>query len=271
VRYTVLIFTAIILLGGGLLSCNEKRDIRGEQKEYSLDRTKFRGYLVYDHKQKGRRPGVLIFPEWWGQNKEVRKRADMLAELGYTALVADMYGEGKEADTFDEAAELASSVSKNPELRQQRFMAALEDLKKHKYVDPEKIAAIGYSFGGNIVLQSALDGADIDGVVSFYGGFLVTIPPDASGVKARILVLHGEKDWYVTPQMLAKFKVEMKKSGIHYEFKAYSEANHGYTNPEAEALKEKFKGMHLDYNEAADKQSWEDLQKFLQSVFYDIE
>jgi dienelactone hydrolase len=260
----------MLVLGGGLLSCSEEHSIRGEQSDYTLDDTFFQGYLSYDLNQKGKRPGVLIFHEWWGQNKHVRKSADMLAGLGYTALVADMYGEGKQADNFDEAAQFASAVSTDPELRKKRFMAALEHLKKHESVDPEKIAAIGYSFGGNIVLQSALDGVDIDGVVSFYGGFMVKTPADSIAVKARILILHGDKDWYVTPQMLSKFKMDMKKAGIAYELKAYNEANHGYTNPEAEALKEKFKGMHLEYNEAADKQSWEDMQKFLQAVFYKL-
>jgi len=267
-RHVVLIFTLILVLGGGLLSCSEKFDVRGVQSEYSSDETIFRGYLAYDRNQQGKGPGVLIFHEWWGQNKHVRKRADMLAELGYTALVADMYGEGKQADTYDEAAQLASEVSTNPELRQKRFMAALEHLKKHEMVDPEKIAAIGYSFGGNIVLQSALDGLDIDGVVSFYGGFHVKTPADSGAVKARILILHGDKDWYVTPQMLAKFRIDMKKAGITYELKSYNNANHGYTNSEAEALKETFKGMHFEYNEAADKQSWEDMKKFLHSIFY---
>lgn len=148
-------------------------------------------------------------------------------------------------------------------------MVALEHLKKHELVDAEKIAAIGYSFGGNIVLQAALDGLDIDGVVSFYGGFLVKIPADSSAVKARILILHGDKDWYVTPQTLSKFKIDMKKAGIAYELKTYNEANHGYENPEAETLKEKFRGMHFEYNEAADKKSWEDMQNFLRSIFFE--
>jgi dienelactone hydrolase len=105
-------------------------------------------------------------------------------------------------------------------------------------------------------------------VVSFYGGFLLEPPNDAAGVTARMLILHGDKDWYVTPQMLAGFKMKMKKAGIKYEMISYEEANHGYTNPDAEALKERFKGMRLEYNEAADKKSWEDMSQFLQTIFY---
>lgn len=267
-KYLVQTLTLILVVGGVFFSCTERQSIIGRQSEYSLDDTIFQGYLSYDTKQKKRRPGILIFHEWWGQNNHVRKRADMLAGLGYIALVADMYGEGRQARNFDEAVQFASEVSTIPGLRQKRVMAALEHLKNHELVDAEKIAAIGYSFGGNVVLQAALDGLDIDGVVSFYGGFLVRTPADSSAVKARLLILHGEKDWYVTPQMLSKFKIDMQKAGIAYELKVYDEANHGYSNPDAETLREKFRGMHFEYNEAADKKSWEDMQEFLKSVFY---
>jgi dienelactone hydrolase len=179
-----------------------------------------------------------------------------------------MYGNGKQASNFDEAVQLAQEIAKDPDIRRERFMAAVDFLKQHETVDPERIAAIGYSFGGNMVLKMALDGADLDGVVSFYGGFLVDPPTEPTEVKARILILHGDKDWYVTPQMLTKFKIEMKKAGVKYELISYEEANHGFTNPDAEALKEKFKGMRLEYNEEADKKSWEDMSKFLQTIFY---
>lgn len=252
------------------VSCSEKQNISGEPVEYSAADVTLKGYLAYDKHQKGRRPGILVVHEWWGQNKQVRRRADMLAGLGYTALAVDMYGDGKQAGDFDEAAKLAQEISNNPDIRRARFIAALEFLKQHETVDPERIAAIGYSFGGNTVLKMALEGADLKGVVSFYGGFLVEQPTDPDEVKARILILHGDKDWYVTPQMLAGFKMKMKKAGIKYEMISYEEANHGYTNPEAEALKERFKGMRLEYNAEADKKSWDDMQKFLKTIFYEL-
>jgi dienelactone hydrolase len=263
-----LILSILFFICGLTVSCSEKQDITGQSVEYSAGDLTLKGYLAHDKHQKGRRPGILVVHEWWGQNKQVLGRADMLAGLGYTALAVDMYGDGRQAGNFDEASKLAQEISNNPDIRRARFMAALDFLKQHETVDPESIAAIGYSFGGNTVLKMALEGADLDGVVSFYGGFLVEPPTDPAGVKARMLILHGDKDWYVTPQMLAGFKMKMKKAGIKYELISYEEANHGYTNPEAEALKERFKGMRLEYNEAADKKSWEDMSKFLQTIFY---
>jgi dienelactone hydrolase len=263
-----LTLSILILIYGLTVSCSEKNDITGEPVDYSIGDLTLKGYLAYDKHQTGRRPGILVVHEWWGQNKQVLRRADMLAGLGYTALAVDMYGDGKQAGNFDEASELAREVSTNPDIRRARFIAALDFLKQHETVDTESIAAIGYSFGGNMVLKMALEGADLDGVVSFYGGFLVEPPTDQAGVKARILILHGSKDWYVTPQMLAGFKMKMKKAGIKYEIISYEEANHGYTNPDADLLKDKFKGMHLEYNVEADKKSWDDMKKFLETVFY---
>jgi len=248
-------------------SCTEKPAIQGEVHEYKAeDGTIFKGYISYDRNKKGKRPGVLVLHEWWGYNEQVRKRADMLAALGYTALVADMYGGGKQANNSQEAAELAKEVSGNAELRRSRFMAAMNFLQQQENVDPERIAAIGYSFGGYVALQEALDGADLDGVVSFYGGMLVEMPETPGTVKSRILILQGENDWYVTPQMVVQFKTDMKNAGANYEIISYKDAEHGYANPESDALAEKFKGMHIKYSEEADKKSWEDMKKFLQEV-----
>ena len=149
-------------------------------------------------------------------------------------------------------------------------MAALDVLKKQETVDVNNIAAIGYSFGGNVVLQMALEGIDIDGAVSFHGGLLVTKPEEPGSVRARILILQGEKDWYVTPQIKTGFKTDMNKSETEYKIITYKEAQHGYTNPEAGPLAEKFKGMRIEYNEEADKKSWADMQEFLKTVFYKL-
>ena len=149
-------------------------------------------------------------------------------------------------------------------------MAALDVLKQQESVDANNIAAIGYGFGGNVVLQMALDGIDIDAVVSFHGGMLVTPPEEPGSVRARILILQGEKDWYVTPQMRTGFKTGMKKSDTDYKIISYKDAQHGYTNPEAGPLAEKFKGMRIEYNEEADKKSWADMQAFLKTVFYKL-
>ena len=257
----------LIIVGTFIASCVEKHDIQGSTVEYTIDDTAFRGYLAYDRAKKERRPGILILHEWWGMNKQVQRRAEMLAEAGYTALVVDMYGEGRQASNSEEAAVLAKEVAGNPDVRQKRFIAALDLLRGNEHVDPEHIAAIGYSLGGNILLQMALDGADLGGVVSFSGGLHVKAPEKTGPVKTRILILQGEKDWYVTPQTIVQFKTDMKNAGIDYELIQYKDAEHGFTNPEADAFAEKYKGMHMKYDEEADKKSWADMQEFLKIVF----
>jgi dienelactone hydrolase len=269
-RSKIVAICIFLILGGFISSCTEKHEVHKEEIDYSIDEKIFKGYLAYDKLRKGKRPGVLIVHEWWGLNNHVRRRAEMLAELGYTALAVDMYGEGTQADNFDEAAMFAQEISQNPDTRRKRFMAALDVLKKQETVDENNIAAIGYSFGGNVVLQMALEGIDIDGVVSFHGGLLVTKPEEPGSVRARILILQGEKDWYVTPQMKTGFKTDMDKSETEYKIITYKEAQHGYTNPEAGPLAEKFKGMRIEYNEEADKKSWADMQEFLKTVFYKL-
>jgi dienelactone hydrolase len=250
-----------------ILSCTDTYEIQGEEVEYTPNDMKFKGYLTFDRLKKGKRPGVLVVHEWWGHNEQVRKRAEMLAELGYTAFAADMYGGGKQANNSDEAAQLAKEISDNPDIRRERFMAALNSLRQHETVDPEHIAAIGYSFGGNIVLQMALEGADLDGVVSIHGGLLVKIPTEPATVKARILILRGERDWYVTPQAITQFKTDMKKTGTDYEMISYRDAEHGFTNPESDTLARKFKGMRINYHKEADKKSWVDIKEFLNITF----
>ncbi len=266
-RRFVTIISIMVFAGVLSLSCSEKHEVQGSAVEYKAGDMTFKGYLAYDALKQGRRPGVLVVHEWWGYNDHVRRRADMLAELGYTALAVDMYGGGKQANNSEEAAALAMEVSENRDIRNERFMAAVNFLKQQESVDPERIAAIGYSFGGNVVLQSALEGADLKGAVSFHGGVILKMPSGPVTVKAKMLLLKGEKDWYITPQMLVQFKNDMKKIKADYKIISYKDAEHGYSNPESAALAEKFKGMHIKYNEEADKKSWADMQEFLRVVF----
>ncbi|MEW6602262.1 MAG: dienelactone hydrolase family protein [Nitrospirota bacterium] len=255
------------ILGLFIASCTEKPAFQSSTIEYKTDGETFKGYIAYDGNKKGRRPGIIVVHEWWGQNDQVRRRADMLAGLGYTALVVDMFGNGRVANNSEEAAELAKEVSGNADLRRSRFMAAMDFLRKQETVDPEKIAAVGYSFGGYVVLQEVLDGADLRGAVSFYGGVLVNMPDTPGSVKGKILLLQGEKDWYVTQQMITQFKTDMKKTGADYEIITFKDAEHGYSNPESDALALKYGGMHIKYNEEADRKSWDDMRKFLEKVF----
>jgi dienelactone hydrolase len=244
----------------------QKKEISGKVVEYTSGDSVFRGYLSHDLAITAKRPGILVVHEWWGQNEFIRKRTDMLADAGYVALAVDMYGDGKEASNKEEAAQLAKTVMEDPELLRERFLAALNFLKNHQSVDPERIAAIGYSFGGTTVLRMARSGLDLRGVVSFYGGLSATEPEQFVPAKAKILVLHGAKDWYVTAHHLTQFKIEMKKTHTNYGIISYEEAKHGFSNPDADTLRKKF-NMKLEYSEEADRKSWKDMENFLDRIF----
>ena len=238
----------------------------GETVEYKADGTVLKGYLAYDDSVKGKRPGVLIVPEWWGLNDYVKKRADMIAGLGYTALAVDMYGSGKNSEHPADAQKFAAEVMNNMAIGEKRFNAALLFLKKQPTVNPDEIAAIGYCFGGAVVLHMARTGADLDGVVSFHGnlGSMYKAQPDT--VKAKLLVLTGGDDNFVTPEEVDAFRKEMDAAHADYEIIVYPGAKHSFTNPDADRLG-KENDMPIAYNEDADKKSWAEMKEFLKSIF----
>ncbi len=241
-------------------------DIEGKEVDYSAGGVVMKGYLAYDKNIKGKRPGVLVVHEWWGLNDYARKRARMLAGLGYAALAVDMYGGGKQAMHPDDAAKFSSEVMKNFDVAKARFMAAMDFLKKQDMVDPEKIAAIGYCFGGGVVLNMARQGVDLKGVASFHGNLTAVTPAKPGAIKAKILVLHGADDKLVPPEQVRAFKDEMKKAGADFKFIAYPGAGHSFTNPEADEYAKKF-NLPIGYNAEADKKSWEELREFLKEIF----
>jgi dienelactone hydrolase len=236
--------------------------IVGKTVEYTAQGVTLKGYLAYDSSIKGKRPGVLVVHEWWGLNDYARKRARMLAELGYTALAVDMYGEGKQAAHPDDAGKFSSEVMKNFDMAKARFLAGEDLLKKEPTVDPDRVAAIGYCFGGGVVLNMARQGTDLKGIVSFHGMLMPVKPAEPGMVKAKILVLHGADDKFTTPEQIQAFKDEMTKAGADYKFIAYPGAVHSFTNPEATAYGKKF-NIPLAYNKKADKESWDEMKKFL--------
>ncbi|MBI4848733.1 MAG: dienelactone hydrolase family protein [Nitrospirae bacterium] len=256
----------LILLCGMVLACAQKSEMRSGPVEYKSDNVTLKGFLAVDNKIKGKRPGILVVHEWWGPGDFVRDRAKKLAEIGYTALAVDMYGDGKQAATQEEAAKYAKSVTEKPEVRKARFLAAMNLLKQQETVDPDKIAVIGYSFGGNIALEMARAGVDLKGVVTFYGGLSTNNPAQPGVVKAKILVCQGEKDWYVPVLYVTEFEQEMKKANVDYKLITYPVAEHGFSNPESTSIEQKFK-MKVAYNAEADKKSWADMQEFFKTIF----
>lgn len=240
--------------------------IVGKTVEYSAQGVLMKGYLTYDEVIKGKRPGVLVIHEWWGLNDYARKRARMLAELGYTGLAVDMYGDGKTAMHPDDAGKFSSELMKNFDIAKTRFMVAMDFLKHQATVDPTRIAAIGYCFGGGVVLNMARQGVDVKGVASFHGSLNAVKPAQVGSVKAKILVLHGGDDNFIPTEQIEAFKQEMKSAGANFQFFSYPGALHSFTNPEADALGKKF-NMPIAYNAAADRKSWEELTKFLMMIF----
>jgi len=224
------------------------------------------GYLAYDAGKTGKRPGILVVHEWWGHNAYARKRAEMLAKLGYTALAVDMYGNGKTADHPDDANKFAMAVFQHFETGKARFLAAKKLLKAHPTVDSTKIAAIGYCFGGGVVLNMARLGVDLDGVVSFHGSLAAVKPAEKGKVKAAMLVCNGADDKFVTQEQIEAFKKEMDAAGVDYKFINYPGTLHSFTNPEADTFAKKF-GLPLAYNKAADEQSWAEMQIFFKRIF----
>ena len=264
VIWSIMVAGSLVLAGAAFAA--EKPDIEGKEVSYRASGVEMKGYLAFDRNVTGKRPGVLVVHEWWGHNEYARKRARMLAEMGYTAFAVDMYGEGKQAMHPDDAGKFSSELMKNFDTAKERFIAAMEFLKKQPTVDPGRIAAIGYCFGGGIVLNMARQGFDLKGVASFHGSLTAVKPAQQGGVKARILVLNGTDDKFVTQEQIGAFRQEMRNAGADFQVIEYPGAIHSFTNPDADEYAKKF-NLPLGYNAEADKKSWEELRKFLEKIF----
>lgn len=249
-----------------LIAATAHGEIRSKVVDYEIDGQPFRGYLSYDDAIKGKRPGVLVVHEWWGHNAYARKRADMLAKLGYTAFALDMYGKGKLADHPEDAKKFMQATLADMNVAAARFNEAMRLLRSEPTVDPGRIAAIGYCFGGGIVLHMARSGADLAGVVSFHGSLGTNSPALPGNVKAEILVLNGADDPFVTAEQIAAFKQEMQSAGAKYEFIDYPGVKHSFTNPEGDKFGKRF-DMPLAYDAEADKDSWMRMQALFRRVF----
>jgi dienelactone hydrolase len=240
--------------------------VKGEAVEYNADGVTLKGYLAYDDAKKEQRPAVLVVHEWWGHNAYARKRADMLAEMGYTALAVDMYGDGKTADHPKDAGAFAGEVLKNKELAKKRFLAAMDLLKQNSTVQKESLAAIGYCFGGATVLNMARMGLDLKGVASFHGMLSTKEPAKAGEIKAKIMVFNGEADAMIPEEQVEAFKSEMKAAKADFEYVGYPNVQHSFTNPDADGVAQKF-SLPLAYDKEADQDSWKKLDNFLKHIF----
>jgi dienelactone hydrolase len=257
------LFSGLILFSTLAFSQNAEAKLVGKTVEYKDGAQVLQGYLAYDDKFKGKRPGVLVVHEWMGLNDYAKKRSNMLAQLGYVAFAADIYGKGIRPKNADEAGKLAGKYKADRKLLRERATAGLNQLKKYTLTNSSKLAAIGYCFGGTTALELARSGAPLKGVVSFHGGLDTPTPGDAKNIKGSILALHGGDDTYVPAKDVQAFEDEMRKAKKDWQVVIFSGAVHGFTNPANG--NDNSKGVA--YNAKADKRSWEDMVDFFKEIF----
>jgi len=251
--------TAVVLLSLSPRSAT----VKTRELEYRQGDIVLQGFVAWDDAARGRRPGVLVVHEWWGHNEHARNQARRLAEAGYVGFALDMYGKGKVTSHPQEAQAFVSEATKDPAVLAARFNAALEQLKRDPHVDTTRIAAVGYCFGGAVVLGMARAGADLAAVVTFHGALATTSPAQPGKVKARILVLTGGADPFVPPEQVEAFKREMQAAGARFEVVTYPGAKHGFTNPEAA----KYGMPQLAFDATADRESWAAMLKLFEEVW----
>ncbi|MBN3861208.1 dienelactone hydrolase family protein [Pseudomonas frederiksbergensis] len=259
-------FLTLVLLAMSGLS---QAAIKTQEMPYqSADGTKLIGYYAYDDAIKGPRPGVVVVHEWWGLNDYAKRRARDLAGLGYSALAIDMFGDGKNTEHAKDAMTFMQAALKDSAAANARFQAGLDLLKQQPQTDPNKLAAIGYCFGGKVVLDAARRGVPLAGVASFHGALVTNTPATPGSVKAKVLVEHGALDSMVTAENVTAFKAEMDKAGADYKFVTLEGAKHGFSNPEADRLSHgDHGGPDIGYSKDADEKSWADMQAFFKKIF----
>ncbi len=238
-------------------------DVQIKTVEYNDGDVVLQGYFAWDDAIEGRRPGVVVAHEWWGLNDYARTRAEMLAKLGYVALAIDMYGKGKVTEHANEASAWMKQINANTEHWQLRARLGLDVLRKHEFVDPTRLAAIGYCFGGSTVMQLAYSGATLKGVVSFHGSLPVATKQQARNVKASVLIAHGNADTFVPSERIAQFTAAMDEAHVDWQMVNYGGARHSFTNPNADRYG--IKGV--SYNKQADRRSWRHMQQFFDEIF----
>jgi dienelactone hydrolase len=256
---------SLLALSMLLLTSSALAAVIGKDVTYQAGDTTMKGFLAYDDAVKGKRAGVLVVPEWWGANDYAKKRARMLADAGYVALVVDMYGNGQVADNPKDAGALAGSVNRNPPLAYARMDAARMFLDAQGNVKKGDTAALGYCFGGGVVLNMARAGMPLKAVASFHGVLATDVTVKPGAIKTKIRVFNGEADPVVPPEQVAAFKTEMTNAQADYMLVNYPGVKHTFTNREADSYAAQF-GLPLKYDAEADKDSWTRTLEFLKAT-----
>jgi dienelactone hydrolase len=257
---------SIALAAAGLaLAVTSKAAVVVKDVSYKVGDTVHKGVLAYDDAAKGPRPGMIVVHEWWGITRHVRDYTRELASKGYTALAVDMYGEGKTADNPKDASALSGSVMNAPDVMKARFEGGMSYLTSQPNVDAKRVGALGFCFGGGVVLNMARMGEPLAGVASFHGSLGTKSPAKPGGVKSKVLVMNGADDPFVKPEAIDAFKKEMDAAKVDYKFINHPGAVHAFTNPEATEKGKQF-NLPLAYNAEADQKSKAEMLKFFSEV-----
>jgi dienelactone hydrolase len=253
-----LIFALLVLL----CAMKTQAAVHTETVEYKQGDTTLEGFLAYDDSISGKRPGVLVVHQWFGLTDYEKRRATQLAQLGYVAFCADIYGKDARSKNVQEAGAQSGKYKSDRALLRARVNAALDVLKKNELVDTTRVAAIGYCFGGTTVIELARSGAELNGVVSFHGGLDSPAPADGKNIKCKVLALAGADDPFQKPEDLTAFESEMRDNKVDWQIVFYGGAVHAFTQPDPG-----FVNAGAKYNEKADKRSWEAMKTFFAEIF----
>jgi dienelactone hydrolase len=237
--------------------------MKTETVDYRDGDVTLKGFLAYDERQSGKRPGILVMPEAFGLGAHAKQRAQRLADMGYVAFAGDPYGNGQEAADLPAAMKLAGPLTQDPAKFRARGRAALDKLASFEQVDSSRLAEIGFCMGGTFGLELARDGAPLTGVCTFHAGLQTQRPASEGQVKARILVLTGADDPFVTPDQVVKFQEEMTKAKADWQVHSYAGTVHSFTNPDAGSIG----NPGLAYNKLTDERSWKAMTSFFEEIF----
>lgn len=266
-KYSLFILCAVLFGIGAIGAIGVTRaaqpTLHTEIVEYQQGDTILTGYLAYDNSVRGKRPGVLVVHDWMGLGDFYQQKAEKLAQMGYIAFAADIYGKGVRPKNREEARTQATIYRSDRQLMRDRANAGLKVLRNHPLSKNNRLGAIGYCFGGGTVLELARSGAKVAGVVSFHGNLDTPNPTDANNIKGKVLVLHGADDPLVPKEQVAAFTEEMRQANVDWQMISYGGAVHSFTNPKAG--NDPSKGSA--YNRDADRRSWSAMQLFFAEIF----
>jgi dienelactone hydrolase len=254
-------FLFAALCGFTCLAGSAQAAVKVQVVDYKQGDTTLEGWLVYDDAAADKRPGIVVFPQWMGPSAHEKNTAEKLAQMGYVAFVADIYGKGVRPDTPKAAGEEMGKYVKDRPLLLARAQAALDQLRQSQLVDASKLAAIGYCFGGAPALDLARSGAPLTDIVTFHGILATPNPDNAKNIKGHVLVLHGAADPIVNAQAVDAFEKEMTDGHVDWQVVLYGGAMHAFTQPE---INDPAHGVK--YDAVAAQRSWQAMSDLLKST-----